>query len=133
MRTHSSPTRRSPGLLGAGLGVRLLHRPTRRLALPPRGAVFHRDMVAVLAAIVEAEARVADTGDIAGPLVVNAPTSFGRLHLAPHLRPFLDAHPAIALRLDLTDAFVDLTAARVDLAIRVTGPPPPGVVTHPPT
>src|SRR3546814_2240209 len=73
-------------------------------------------MVAVLAAIVEAEARVADTGDIAGPLVVNAPTSFGRLHLAPHLRPFLDAHPAIALRLDLTDAFVDLTAARVDLA-----------------
>src|SRR3546814_4181762 len=81
-------------------------------------------MVAVLAAIVEAEARVADTGDIAGPLVVNAPTSFGRLHLAPHLRPFLDAHPAIALRLDLTDAFVDLTAARVDLAIRVTGAPP---------
>src|SRR3546814_6101269 len=65
---------------------------TRRLALTPRGAFFHREMVAVLAAIVEAEARVADTGDIAGPLVVNAPTSFGRLHLAPHLRPFLDAH-----------------------------------------
>src|SRR3546814_6785033 len=66
--------------LEARLGVRLLHRTTRRLALTPRGAVFHRDMVAVLAAIVEAEARVADTGDIAGPLVVNAPTSFGRLH-----------------------------------------------------
>src|SRR3546814_6144605 len=87
-------------------------------------------MCSVLAAIVEAEARVDDTGDIAGPLVVNAPTSFGRLHLAPHLRPFLDAHPAVALRLDLTDAFVDLTAARVDLAIRVTGAPPPGVVAH---
>ncbi|MCM8730502.1 LysR family transcriptional regulator [Hephaestia sp. MAHUQ-44] len=116
--------------LEARLGVRLLHRTTRRLALTPRGAVFHRDMVAVLAAIAEAEARVADTGGIAGPLVVNAPTSFGRLHLAPHLRPFLDAHPAIALRLDLTDAFLDLTAARVDLAIRVTGAPPPGVVAH---
>src|SRR3546814_12543369 len=77
--------------LEARLGVRLLHRTTRRLALTPRGAVFHRDMVAVLAAIVEAEARVADTGDIAGPPVVNAPTSFGRLHLAPQLPPFLDA------------------------------------------
>lgn len=116
--------------LEARLGVRLLHRTTRRLALTPRGAVFHRDMVAVLAAIAEAEARVADTGAIAGPLVVNAPTSFGRLHLAPHLRSFLDAHPAIALRLDLTDTFVDLTVARVDLAIRVTGAPPPGTVAH---
>src|SRR3546814_16928677 len=95
--------------LEARLGVRLLHRTTRRLALTPRGAVFHRDMVAVLAAIVEAEARVADTGDIAGPLVVNAPPSFGRLHLAPPLRPFLDAHPALPLRL---------------------GPPPP-VLTSP--
>lgn len=116
--------------LEARLGVRLLHRTTRRLSLTPRGAVFHRDMVTVLAAIAEAEARVADTGAIAGPLAVSAPTSFGRLHLAPHLAPFLEAHPEVALRLDLTDAFVDLAAARVDLAVRIAADVAPGLAAH---
>src|SRR3546814_16738026 len=74
--------------LEARLGVRLLHRTTRRLALTPRGAVFHRDMVAVLAAIGEAEAHGADPGHLSGALVVNAPPSFGALPLPPPFRPF---------------------------------------------
>src|SRR3546814_8839173 len=54
-----------------------------------------------------------------GPLKVTAPTSFGRLHIAPHLKPFLDANPEIELELDLTDDFVDLVSSGIDIAVRI--------------
>ena len=53
-------------------------------------------------------------------LRVSAPTSFGRLHIAPHLKRFLDDYPRITLDLDLSDGFVDLMAARIDVAVRIT-------------
>src|SRR3546814_5873018 len=54
-----------------------------------------------------------------GPLKVTAPTSFGRLHIAPHLKPFLDANPEIELEMDLTDDFVDLVSSGIDIAGRI--------------
>ena len=117
--------------LEARLGVRLLNRTTRRLDLTARGAAYHRDMVEILAAIRDAEARVSDRTDTpAGPLRVSAPTSFGRLHIAPHLKPFLDAHPAIELDLDLSDGFSDVIGDRLDLAIRIAPAVPPSLTGH---
>jgi DNA-binding transcriptional LysR family regulator len=117
--------------LEARLGVRLLNRTTRRLDLTARGAVYHRDMIEILAAIRDAEARVADRTDApAGPLRVSAPTSFGRLHIAPQLKPFLDAHPAIALDLDLSDGFSDVIGDRLDLAIRIAPAIPTGLTGY---
>ncbi len=110
------------------LGVRLLNRTTRRLELTARGALYHTDMVAVVAAIRAAEARIMEDGaGPTGPLRVSAPTSFGRLHLAPRLKPFLDAHPNVALDLDLSDGFSDLLGDGVDLAIRIAPSAEPGV------
>jgi len=54
-----------------------------------------------------------------GLLRVSAPTSFGRRRLAPLLTSFLDAHPRLTLELNLTDAFVDLMAEDVDVAVRI--------------
>lgn len=117
--------------LEARLGVRLLHRTTRRLDLTPRGARFHEDMVAVLAAIAEAEARVGEReGAVQGPLRMSAPTSFGRLHLAPYLAPFLDRYPEVRLQLDLSDSFEDLIASRMDLAVRIASEAPAGLTAH---
>jgi DNA-binding transcriptional LysR family regulator len=117
--------------LEARLGVQLLHRTTRRLALTEAGDRFHRDLSAILAAVREAEARVTGArGAPAGPLRIAAPTSFGRLHVAPHLHAFLDRHPAVSVQLDLSDAFVDLLAERVDVAVRITPDPGPAVVAH---
>jgi DNA-binding transcriptional LysR family regulator len=113
------------------LGVQLLHRTTRRLALTEAGDRFHRDLAAILAAVRDAEARVTGARSRpAGPLRVSAPTSFGRLHVAPHLHAFLDEHPAVALELNLTDGFVDLLAERVDVAVRITPDPGPSVVAY---
>lgn len=107
--------------LEARLGAALVNRTTRRLALTETGERFHADVLAILKAVAEAEARASgERGGPAGLLRVSAPTSFGRLHIAPHLKRFLDAYPRITLDLDLSDGFVDLMAARIDVAVRIT-------------
>ena len=113
------------------LGVTLVHRTTRRLALTPAGERFRGDLEGVLATLTEAEARVTGAGgEPAGSLRVSAPTSFGRLHVAPHLGAFLALHPAIRLTFDLSDGFVDLLGERVDCAIRIASDVPANVAAH---
>jgi DNA-binding transcriptional LysR family regulator len=118
--------------LEARLGARLIHRTTRRLALTEQGESFHRDVLGILAAVEAAEGRLRGPGDgLSGPLRLSAPTSFGRMHLAPHLKPFLDRHPGIELTLDLSDGFSDLIAEKIDLAIRISSGVGPGLEAQP--
>lgn len=102
------------------LGVRLLQRTTRQLALTEAGQGFHERVVGILAAIEEAEAWAAQGSATArGLLKVTAPTSFGRLHIAPHLNRFLDANPGVTVDLTLSDSFSDIVGEGFDLAIRI--------------
>ncbi|WP_322965553.1 LysR family transcriptional regulator [Sphingomonas fuzhouensis] len=113
------------------LGVRLLHRTTRRLAPTAAGAAFHAEVAPLVAGLRAAEARVTQAGTgPAGPLRLSAPTSFGRLWIAPYLTAFLDRYPAVRMRLDLTDDFVDLIDGGIDVAIRITATPPGGLAAH---
>jgi len=128
-RLHISPTMMSKRLarLEERLGARLIHRTTRRLALTPAGERLHTDLRGVLSALDEAGRRVSGTSAVvAGPLRITAPTSFGRMHVAPWLPRFLDVHPRVELSLDLSDDFADLIDTRADLAIRITADPGPG-------
>ncbi len=107
--------------LEARLGARLINRSTRRIVLTGAGQTFRDDAVAILNAIQAAEARLAGTTQtLSGPLRVSAPTSFGRMHVAPYLKPFLEAHPQIEFTLDLSDRFVDVLGDGVDLALRIS-------------
>jgi DNA-binding transcriptional LysR family regulator len=54
-----------------------------------------------------------------GTLKISAPTSFGRMHIAPHLKAFMEAHPELAINLVLTDEFSDIVGGGFDLAIRI--------------
>lgn len=111
--------------LEARLGVQLVHRTTRRLALTEPGERFHRDVLAIRAAVADAEARVTGrTERLAGTLRISAPTSFGRLHVAPHLGRFLAAHAGLAVELELSDGFTDLVAERIDVAVRIAAAVP---------
>lgn len=106
------------------LGARLLHRTTRKLATTEAGQRFYERVVEILAASREAESLVSGTsGEPTGRLKLTAPTSFGRLHVAPHLKGFLDRWPRLEIELDLSDGYVDLLGERIDLAIRIA----PGV------
>lgn len=117
--------------LEARLGVRLVHRTTRRLALTEAGASLHNDLLAIFEAIDQAEDRVTKRHQtISGPLRVSAPTSFGRLHVAPYIERFLRAHPQVELELNLSDAYVDLLSERVDVAIRITSDVPASLEAH---
>ncbi|KFC73352.1 NADH-quinone oxidoreductase subunit I [Bosea sp. LC85] len=102
------------------LGVRLLQRTTRQLSLTEAGQGFYERVVSILSSIEDAEAWVASgAGQARGTLRVSAPTSFGRLHIAPHLKPFLDANPMVTVDLILSDSFVDIIAEGFDLAVRI--------------
>ena len=102
------------------LGSRLLQRTTRQIALTEAGQGFYERVIAILAGVEEAEAFVSRRSALArGPLKVTAPTSFGRLHIAPHLGAFMEANPDLAINLILSDDFVDIVGDGYDVAIRI--------------
>lgn len=102
------------------LGARLLNRTTRRLSLTEVGQAFYERCTRILADLEEAEMAVADLHAAPrGRLKVNAPVSFGLLHLAPAIADFLERHPAIEIDIDLNDRYVDLVDEGYDVAVRI--------------
>ena len=103
------------------LGVRLLQRTTRRLSLTEEGQAFYQRCKEILGSIEEAEAEASSrAGEASGLLRVNAPVSFGILHLAPLWGAFASAHPKVSLDVSLADRLVDLVEEGYDLAIRIS-------------
>jgi DNA-binding transcriptional LysR family regulator len=102
------------------LGVRLLNRTTRRLALTPEGeAYFHRSQ-RILADIGDAENEVASfRAQPKGLLRINVGTAFGMHQLAPALPAFLARYPEMQVELTLSDRVVDLIEEGADLGIRL--------------
>lgn len=102
------------------LGVRLLHRTTRRLSLTEEGRVFHVRCKDLLAGVEEAETEVsARTGEARGLVKVSAPVTFGNRHLAPLWGEFRAMHPQVLLDVTLADRLVDLVEEGYDIAIRI--------------
>lgn len=102
------------------LGVRLLHRTTRRLHATPEGAALAeqgRPLVEDLEALTGGLRQ--NSADIAGTLRVTASASFGRQYLSPLLPDFLALHPRVRLSINLTDQMLDLVSSGFDLAIRI--------------
>lgn len=105
------------------LGVRLLQRTTRQLTVTEIGQGFYDRVIDILAGLEDAETFVSgrSTG-ITGTLRIAAPTSFGRMHIAPHLATFMQAHPQLALDLVLSDELTDIVGGNYDLAVRISEP-----------
>ncbi|MFZ2309296.1 MAG: LysR family transcriptional regulator [Rhodoferax sp.] len=102
------------------LGVRLLHRTTRKLSLTEEGQVFYARSKELLAELQEAEDEVTARSDAAsGLLRINAPFTFGILHLAPLWGEFKALHPKVSLDVTLADRLVDLVEEGYDVAIRI--------------
>ena len=117
--------------LEAHLGVRLLNRTTRRLSLTPEGEVFHARCKEVLASVDEAEAEITSrSGEATGLLRVNAPFTFGLLHLAPLWMAFMASHPKLTLDVTLSDRVVDLVEEGFDLAVRIARLPDSSLVSR---
>ncbi|AKU13153.1 transcriptional regulator, LysR family [Azoarcus sp. CIB] len=102
------------------LGVKLVTRTTRSISLTFEGAAFVEDCQRILNDLANAEASVSLGGvKASGHIRVSAPAGFGRLHVAPLLREFLEMNADVSCTLDLTDRVVDLVNESIDCAIRI--------------
>ena len=118
---RSQPTMvRTLAALEAHLGVRLLHRTTRRMSLTPEGRDYLERCRRILADVDEAERTVMqDEGEPRGELRITAPVQFGQLHIAPALSGFLQRYQQVNVDLVLLDRNVDLVEEGFDLALRI--------------
>ena len=115
--------------LEAHLGVRLLQRTTRRLALTDAGRQYHARCTTLLAELDDADSEARDNQrNVRGLIRLVAPQTFGELYLLPLLARFLEDTPEVALDLQLTDRFVDLIDERFDLAVRIADLPESSLV-----
>jgi len=106
--------------LEARLGVRLLHRSTRKLTLTEAGRSYLDSSERILAEMEAADAAVsADRIEPRGMLRLNAPIAFGTSYIAPLLGEFAKLHPQVGIDLGLNDRLVDLVEEGWDLAIRI--------------
>lgn len=101
------------------LGVRLVHRTTRKVSLTEEGQAFVQHAEDVLASVEAAKASVGAGSLVpSGTLRVAAPASFGRMHVIPALTHFLQRYPELKVDLMLSDTIVDLVEGGFDIAIR---------------
>lgn len=108
--------------LEESLGVRLIHRTTRKVSLTEDGQAFLHHAEDVLDSVEAARASVgAGSLSPSGTLRIAAPASFGRLHLLPALTNFLEANPQLKVDLKLSDSIVDLVEGGFDIAVRNSG------------
>jgi DNA-binding transcriptional LysR family regulator len=102
------------------LGVKLLQRTTRKIALTNEGIAFLEDCQRILADLQDAESAVSARSAVAtGHLVVSAPAGFGRQHVAPLIPSFVAEHRDVSMTLSLNDRVVDLIGEGIDIAIRI--------------
>lgn len=104
------------------LGVRLLARTTRKVALTEVGAAYLQKVRAILSELAAADMEAAEgAARPRGLLRVTMPRTFARLWVVPWLPSFLRENPDIEIELELGDRFFDLVTEKFDLAIRLGG------------
>ena len=106
--------------LEARLGVRLLERTTRSLALTDAGHAFYRTCQRVIGELEEAEhvLKAEDTVPV-GKLRIDLPATYGRMHVMPQLFDFMKAYPGVQPHISFTDRLVDVVEDGIDVAVRI--------------
>ncbi|WP_109476304.1 LysR family transcriptional regulator [Paraburkholderia sp. C35] len=103
------------------LGTRLLNRSSRMLSLTEGGETLYGRCKSILDDVAETEGLVSSASvEPRGRLRINAPVSFGVLHLAPLWPEFMRKYPGIELDVGLIDRVVDIVDEGYDLAIRIS-------------
>jgi DNA-binding transcriptional LysR family regulator len=132
MGVSPSSVSRSISHLEKALATRLLQRTTRKLRLSEGGEeVFKRcqDMVNAARAVMEISGQF--THEAEGRVRGSVPKAVGRFVIHPHMPEFLRRYPKVDVQLILEDRPVDLIDDNLDLILRISESPPPGLVGRP--
>ncbi|QDX82320.1 LysR family transcriptional regulator [Denitratisoma sp. DHT3] len=131
LATSRSAVSKAVTRLESMLGAQLLNRTTRHLSLTEIGVAVAEHCNRMLEEAVQAERIVASLStEPRGVLRVSASVAFGTLHIAPLLAEFLSMHPELTIDMTITDRWIDLAEEGYDVAICVTGEPPPNYVAR---
>ncbi|RED44270.1 LysR family transcriptional regulator [Aestuariispira insulae] len=123
---------RKLGELEGRLGIRLLHRSTRRLVLTDAGTRFHEQAVQHYHSAIRL-ARQAQTLDlgVAGKFVITAPLSLCAYLLAPEMPGLERAFPEVRFHILPSNENLDLAGKGIDMAIRAGSPVDESLIAHP--
>jgi len=102
------------------LGIKLLNRTTRHVALTEEGAVYFEKARKALDNLNEAEQQIQELKSCpTGKLKVNAPMSFGTQFLTRPIAAFAEKYPEVELEIDFNDRMVDVVAEGFDVVVRI--------------
>lgn len=105
------------------LGVQLLSRSTRRVSPTASGLAFYDRCKGILADLEEAERSLMQLQDEPkGQLRINAPMTFGTMHLGGAIADFLTQYPELQIQLTLEDRLVDPIEEGFDMTVRISQP-----------
>ncbi len=120
LRLAKSTVSKQLAALEQRLGARLLNRTTRRLSPTEVGLAYYERCTRIIAEVEEAELAISRLQlEPRGTLRLNAPMSFGNLHVAPVIPDFMNAYPELTVDMTLNDRMVDLVDEGYDLAVRI--------------
>jgi DNA-binding transcriptional LysR family regulator len=113
------------------LGARLLTRTARGAHTTDIGQTYYARAANVLTELEAAQEVVAEAvTQVAGPIRLSAPLSFGIAHLAPALADFARLHPKVELDVEFEDRQVDLAGGGYDLAVRIGNLPDSSLIAR---
>jgi len=113
------------------LGVRLLQRTTRRMALTENGALYYEKVRRIAADLESAQsAIIGDEGELQGRLSIASTSAFGRHVLAPLLASFAALHPRLLVELSTTNGKINHIQNGIDLSLRIKPQLEDGIVAR---
>jgi LysR family transcriptional regulator, transcriptional activator for dmlA len=117
--------------LESRLGVRLLHRTTRRLQLTAEGEAFVEQAAGLVCGFEALEASLIDQQAHAkGRLRVTSSPGFGRVWVAPALAGLQQQHPGLSIELHLGEDLPDMSSGRFDAAVWLWQPQATSLVSR---
>lgn len=103
------------------LGVSLLKRTTRKISLTEQGQLYFIECKQTLAALANAEALLASSREEArGQLSILSSPHFAEKYLLPQLETFMQNHPLLTIKLDLSERFPDFDKENIDIAFGIS-------------
>ncbi|MGE3320122.1 MAG: LysR family transcriptional regulator [Candidatus Berkiella sp.] len=121
LKVSTAAVSRQISALENHLGVSLLKRTTRKISLTEQGQLYFTECKEALAGLANAEALLtSSTAEARGQLSILSSPHFAEKYLLPKLETFMQSHPLLTIKLDLSERFPDFDKENIDIAFGIS-------------